>query len=80
MDSKDLPHACHQRLHLPDYEEKLSELDPRTLDTGEADSPSQVWGRERLRAAMDLSGIDQVPVDLLVWGRGAPSHPVGTKK
>ena len=79
MDSKDLPHACHQRLHLPDYEEKLSELDPRTLDTGEADSPSQVWGRERLRAAMDLSGIHQVPVDLLVWGRGAPSHPAGTK-
>jgi hypothetical protein len=79
MDSRDLPHTYHQRLHLPDYDAKLSAPDSRTLHTGEADSLSQVWGRERLRAAMDWSGIDQVPVDLLVWGRGAPIHPADTK-
>jgi hypothetical protein len=79
MDSPDLPTIFHQRLHLPDYDEKLGGLDPRKLDTGEADSPSRVWARERLRAGLDLRRIDKTPVDLLVWGKGSPPHPAGTK-
>lgn len=49
------------------------------MDTGEADSPNQVWGRERLRERLDLTDVDKSPVDLLVWGIGGPDHPAGTK-
>lgn len=74
-----LPTDYHHRLHLPDYDEKLEALNPRKLDTGAADSPNQVWARERLRAELDLRDVEKIAVDLLVWGRGAPPHPAGTK-
>ncbi|MDB6071905.1 MAG: hypothetical protein JWL81_3076 [Verrucomicrobiales bacterium] len=79
MHFQDLSSNFHQRLHLPDYEEKLKDIDPRKLDTGEADSPNQVWARERLREKLNLAEVDKSPVDLLVWGIGGPDHPAGTK-
>ena len=80
MPSQSLSCTFHDRLHLPDYERRLEDVAIDDLAaSGSSDSPSQVWAREWLRAELDLSGVDKVPTDLLVWGRGEPRHPAGTK-
>jgi uncharacterized protein YwqG len=80
MTSQALTTGYHERLHLPDYDKKLADVEIDDLGSAaSSDSPSQVWAREWLRAELDLSAVDKVPVDLLVWGRGEPKHPAGTK-